>query len=117
VKRKAIYPHALVYGELIRHLRQGKGITLKDLADLSRLSYQYLSNVERGEVNTPIETLVTIFAALEMPLPAIESIREATMGRPTDDTDPLSPHHHVNSWELARLCASLSLPLALGLPL
>jgi transcriptional regulator with XRE-family HTH domain len=54
----------LVYGELIRQIRKEKGITLKKLADLSRLSYQYLSNVERGEVNTPIETLATIFDAL-----------------------------------------------------
>jgi transcriptional regulator with XRE-family HTH domain len=70
------YPHAGACGERLRRRRELQAASLKDVAQKARLSYQYLSRVEKGEVNTPIETLVRIAEALEMPLAEVLGVAD-----------------------------------------
>jgi transcriptional regulator with XRE-family HTH domain len=51
-------------GELIRERRKALGYSLQELSDLSGMKLQYLSLVERGEVNVTVKTLDTIALAL-----------------------------------------------------
>jgi transcriptional regulator with XRE-family HTH domain len=62
--RGEVMPNRL--GARIRTRRQQKGWTLQDLADASRLSVPYLSDLERREgVNPTLETLEALAGALQ----------------------------------------------------
>ena len=61
------YQHAAVCGQVIRTLRKEHKLSLKTLAKKSGLPYQYLSRIERGEVNIPYETLTIIAQSLKVP--------------------------------------------------
>ena len=65
------YRHAARCGERIRELREQRRDGLKEVAAKAGLSFQYLSRVEKGEVNTPIETLARIAEALNVSLEAL----------------------------------------------
>lgn len=43
----------LAFGEYLKKLRLKRGLTLKELAELSGISPSYLSRIERGERNVP----------------------------------------------------------------
>ena len=64
---EARYKNAAACGQVIRGMRRERKLSLKDLAKTSGLPYQYLSRIERGEVNTPIETLAIIAQSLKVP--------------------------------------------------
>ena len=103
------YPTAARIGMRIQVLREQQGLSVRGLAKKAAMPHNNLLKVEAGAWNTPIETLARIARALDVELHILTS--------DADEIDLSSPHHHVNSWELARLCASLAVPLAFGLPL
>jgi transcriptional regulator with XRE-family HTH domain len=49
---------------LIRKIRTKKGLTLLALAKKARMSYTYLSNVERGKADPSLSTLKRLAKAL-----------------------------------------------------
>jgi transcriptional regulator with XRE-family HTH domain len=59
---------ALVVGPRIRALREGMGLSLRDLADRSGVSAPMLSQVERGETSPTLAIAAKIAAGLELSL-------------------------------------------------
>ena len=53
-------------GEKIRHLRKAKSLTQEQLGEKSGISYKYLGEIERGEVNPRINILEKIALGLEV---------------------------------------------------
>ena len=51
-------------GENVKRLRQKRGLTQEKFAELSGLSQQYLSGVERGQRNPTVVTLYELAIAL-----------------------------------------------------
>ncbi|MNO99546.1 HTH-type transcriptional regulator PuuR [compost metagenome] len=51
-------------GEQVRRIRKSRGMTQERLADLSGLSFSYISDVERGTRNISLESLGRIIEAL-----------------------------------------------------
>jgi transcriptional regulator with XRE-family HTH domain len=113
-RREVPTPRMVAIGARIHALRKQQGLTLQVVAKRVGMTHQHLSKIERGLVQAPYETLGSLGEVLGVSFEALVMGQEASGG---GSTDSFSPHYHVNSWELARLCASLSLPLALGLPL
>jgi transcriptional regulator with XRE-family HTH domain len=59
-----LYRDAQMCGARIRHVREAKQLTLKELAAKTGFTHANLSKVENGRINTPIETLTRIARAL-----------------------------------------------------
>ena len=57
--------HALFHS--IRQVRKAKGFTLRDMAEKTGISSNYLSQIERGETNPSIGTIKRITNALGVP--------------------------------------------------
>ena len=55
-------------GEILRQLRQTRGLTLRDVSAKARVSLGYLSEVERGQKEASSELLASICYALEAPV-------------------------------------------------
>lgn len=53
-------------GERIRELRKSVGITQEELGEKSALSYKFIGEIERGQVNVSIDSLARIAIALEV---------------------------------------------------
>src|SRR5882757_2674403 len=60
-------------GMVLRRIRLGQGRTLRDVADVARVSVPYLSEVERGRKEPSSELLAAICTALDLPLPELLS--------------------------------------------
>ncbi len=73
----ALVEPALV-GMRIRGLRQGKGLTLSDVAQRAGLSVGMLSQIERDLANPSLRTLTRIRMALEVPLSALFAEEQTT---------------------------------------
>jgi XRE family aerobic/anaerobic benzoate catabolism transcriptional regulator len=58
-------------GASVRAARQGRAMTLRDLADRSGVSLRFLSDLEHGKGNISIAKLALIAEALEAPLSAL----------------------------------------------
>lgn len=56
----------MVSGERVRTLRKERGLTLVDLATRAKLSYSYLSEIERGSKHPSLETLNKLASALDL---------------------------------------------------
>lgn len=52
-------------GENVRRIRQDRGLTQEQFADLSGFSQQYLSGLERGRRNPTVVTLFELATALQ----------------------------------------------------
>ncbi|HEY4716472.1 MAG TPA: helix-turn-helix transcriptional regulator [bacterium] len=52
----------------IRKFRKAKGLTQEQLAELAGISYKYLGEIERGETNPSIGTLLVIAQGLNVSL-------------------------------------------------
>lgn len=52
-------------GENVRRIRQDRGLTQEQFADLSGFSQQYLSGLERGRRNPTVVTLFELASALK----------------------------------------------------
>ncbi|QVQ53639.1 helix-turn-helix transcriptional regulator [Spiractinospora alimapuensis] len=55
-------------GDVLRHLRQRQGRTLREVSAEARVSLGYLSEVERGQKEASSELLASICSALGVPL-------------------------------------------------
>lgn len=55
-------------GNRIRAIRNAKGLTQQNLADISGLDYRYIGAIERGERNFSIDNLEKVLAALNVSL-------------------------------------------------
>jgi transcriptional regulator with XRE-family HTH domain len=53
-------------GKRIRSLRKTNGWTQEELAEHAELSHKYIGEVERGEVNPSLDTLLSIANALKV---------------------------------------------------
>lgn len=69
--QKERYASARRCGERLAHLRKARKLTLKQVAEKTGFSPQQIFLVEKGEINTPIETLARIAAALGVSLDAL----------------------------------------------
>jgi len=54
----------ITLGETIRQLRQNKGLSQEELAELADLHRTYVGGIERGERNVSLANLVRISRAL-----------------------------------------------------
>lgn len=64
-------------GESIRYYRYRKGLSLKDLADLTGLNNSYLSKIERGLHQGSARTLKLIALALDVDVDDILDMKES----------------------------------------
>lgn len=55
-------------GNRIRRLRKKRGLTLKQLGEMTSVSMSYLSQIENGHANTNLATLQKISSSLQVPL-------------------------------------------------
>lgn len=55
-------------GEVLRDLRQNRGMTLRDVSAKAKVSLGYLSEVERGQKEASSELLASICYALDAPV-------------------------------------------------
>jgi len=55
-------------GKRIRVIRELKGLSQEELGEKASLSYKYLGELERGNVNVSFDSLLKIAHALEMPV-------------------------------------------------
>ncbi|MEK5409155.1 helix-turn-helix transcriptional regulator [Paenibacillus sp. FSL W8-0439] len=53
-------------GTRIRAIRNAKGLTQQQLADIASLDYRYIGALERGERNFSIDTLEKVLTALNV---------------------------------------------------
>lgn len=53
-------------GKHIKGLRVEKALSQQDLAELAGISYKYLGEIERGQVNLSVEILVKIARSLQI---------------------------------------------------
>jgi len=67
-EREAAAFEAPVIGERVRALREGSGLSLRDLAERSGVSAPMLSQVERGETSPTLTVAARIAAGLELTL-------------------------------------------------
>jgi len=58
-------------GERIRHLRQERGFTQEAFADASEIHRSHLGEIERGEVDVSLTTLIKIGYGLQMPISSL----------------------------------------------
>lgn len=55
-------------GQRVRRVREGKGLTVKDVAQRTGLSLKYLVQIETDEVSPPLGVLIRLAKALDMKL-------------------------------------------------
>jgi transcriptional regulator with XRE-family HTH domain len=67
-EREAAAFEAPVIGERVKALREGSGLSLRDLAERSGVSAPMLSQVERGETSPTLTVAARIAAGLELTL-------------------------------------------------
>ncbi len=53
-------------GERIRELRKSIGITQEELGEKAELNYKFIGELERGQVNVSLDSIVRIADALEV---------------------------------------------------
>lgn len=63
-------------GKRIRFLRESKGLTQEELGEKAGLSYKFVGEVERGEVNISLDSLISIADALEVKINALFPIEK-----------------------------------------
>ncbi len=81
-----------IVGERVRAQRQRLGISQEALAERAGLHYTYIGQIERGEKNASIETMLKLCTALDTTL---EKFFEK-IGDRTEETNPLP----LKSYEL-----------------
>ena len=52
------------FGENLKKIRMGKGLSLRQLADIADLNFGNIGDIELGKVNPSLTTIVTLAAAL-----------------------------------------------------
>ncbi|MFA0889178.1 MAG: helix-turn-helix domain-containing protein [Synergistales bacterium] len=69
-------------GQTIRFYRKEKGLTLDQLAQISKLSAPQLSKLENGKSNPSMESLRRLAEAFDVPLSALTLTEERTLLNP-----------------------------------
>src|ERR1044071_8804567 len=59
------------FGKKVRSLRENRGVTLKQLAQLSGLSDRYIIQVEQGTANPSLDSVLRLAVALETSVPEL----------------------------------------------
>lgn len=59
-------------GKKIAQLRKEKGLTLKEMSELTKLDYSNISKIERGRYNVGIDILGKIADALNVDIELVE---------------------------------------------
>jgi len=62
------YPYRRTVGQKVRAYRKQAGLSQEKLAEKANLSYKYLGEVERGQVNVSLDSLMRIAKALKVRL-------------------------------------------------
>src|ERR671929_428106 len=73
----AVVAESLPVGPRVRALREGMGLSLRDLADRSGVSAPMLSQVERGETSPTLQVAQRISSGLELSLSQLLRLDEA----------------------------------------
>lgn len=69
-------------GENVRRIRQDRGLTQEQFAEISGFSQQYLSGLERGRRNPTVVTLFELATALNAtPVDLLRAVETGTEGR------------------------------------
>lgn len=58
----------LLFGSTVRNLRQNRGLSQEELADLCGLDRTYIGGIERGERNIGLVNVQRISFALKVPI-------------------------------------------------
>ena len=56
---------------LLREVREGKGVTVRKLAEMSGVSKNYICEIENGKANPTASVLCALATALEVPIDRI----------------------------------------------
>jgi transcriptional regulator with XRE-family HTH domain len=59
------------FGLVVRQLREERHYTQEQLADLARISRNYLGNIERGEYNVTLEIVEQLAKGLDLSMSAL----------------------------------------------
>ncbi|UWZ37979.1 helix-turn-helix transcriptional regulator [Dactylosporangium roseum] len=57
----------LSFGRRVRNLRQARGLSQEELAELAGVHRTYMSSLERGQRNVGLDNILAIAAALGVP--------------------------------------------------
>ncbi len=66
-----------IFGNKLKHLRKERGLTQIDLAERIDVSFQQIQKYEKGETNITVARLYGLAEALEIPVIAFFTEREA----------------------------------------
>jgi len=61
-------PRLIAFGERVRQLRKGKGLSQEALADLAGIDRSYMGHIERGDQNITLTKIYQISEALKVPI-------------------------------------------------
>lgn len=76
-------------GRRIREIRKIKGLTQEALGERAKLSYKFIGELERGNVNVSMDSLASIARALEMEVGDLFRKRKGAVLKVTEKS-PLS---------------------------
>ncbi|HEV2638339.1 MAG TPA: helix-turn-helix transcriptional regulator [Actinocrinis sp.] len=79
--RDPLWRHVL--GEVLRRVRLAQGRTLKDVADIARISMPYLSEIERGRKEPSSEVLAAAARSLGLNLSQVLLLAQEELSRTT----------------------------------
>lgn len=78
-------------GERIRELRKSAGITQEELGEKAELNYKFIGELERGQVNVSLDSIVRIAEALGVKIGDLFSKEKIQMRKITvKEKSPLS---------------------------
>lgn len=58
-------PEGVLFGQGLREIRQKKGMTQQELADIAQMSLTYISNMEHGMKVPSLTTIIRLAVAME----------------------------------------------------
>lgn len=79
--KKQIESERLLLGRRIRSLRNIKGWTQEELGKQADLSYKFIGEIERGQQNPSLDTIVKIASAMKVDLPEIFRFEHEVISR------------------------------------
>jgi transcriptional regulator with XRE-family HTH domain len=65
VTERNLPPEGVLFGQRLREIRQKKGMTQQELADIAQMSLTYISNMEHGMKVPSLTTIIRLAVALD----------------------------------------------------
>jgi transcriptional regulator with XRE-family HTH domain len=65
VTERKLPPEGVLFGQRLREIRQKKGMTQQELADIAHMSLTYISNMEHGMKVPSLTTIIRLAVALK----------------------------------------------------